>query len=102
MGRLYELAEVSGEIRLLALEAATGKVLWSQQIALVEQDVLRDPARRWTAVSPSYADGILVCPTANGAIVAIELATRSLLWGYQYAEKDPRRAGRASTPGTRP
>ncbi|MCX7426621.1 MAG: PQQ-binding-like beta-propeller repeat protein [Planctomycetia bacterium] len=94
MGRLYELAEVSGEIRLLALETATGKLLWSQQIAMVEQDVLRDESRRQAAVSPSYGDGVLVCPTANGAIVAIELATRSLLWGYQYAQKDPRRVAR--------
>jgi outer membrane protein assembly factor BamB len=94
MGRLYELAEISGEIRLLALETATGKLLWSQQIAMVEQDVLRDESRRQAAVSPSYGDGVLVCPTANGAIVAIELATRSLLWGYQYAQKDPRRVAR--------
>ena len=40
--------------------------------------------RRWAGASPSYADGVLVCPTTTGAIVGVELATRSLLWGYRY------------------
>ena len=33
---------------------------------------------------PSFADGVLVCPTSAGAVVAVDLASRSLLWGYQY------------------
>ena len=81
-GQLYVLAEIKGEIRLLALEAATGDVLWSQQLASAEPDILQDPMRRWSGASPSYADGILVCPTSAGAVVGVELATRSLLWGY--------------------
>ena len=40
--------------------------------------------RRFAGASPSYADGILVCPTSAGAVVGVELATRSLLWGYCY------------------
>lgn len=84
MGRLYVLAEVKGEIRLLALEAKSGDLLWSQQLAIVERDILQDPFRRLAGVSPSYADGILVCPTSAGAVVAVDLATRSLLWGYRY------------------
>ncbi|MBN1911174.1 MAG: PQQ-binding-like beta-propeller repeat protein [Pirellulales bacterium] len=88
MGRLYQLAETGGEIRLLALEASTGKRLWSQQIAVPEQDISQDGLRRQYAVTPSYADGILVCPTTNGAIVAVELASRSLLWGYRYGFED--------------
>jgi len=85
MGQLYVLAEVKGEIRLLALEAATGNLAWSQQLAVVEQSIRQDPPlRRWAGVSPSYADGVLVCATSTGAIVGVELATRSLLWGYRY------------------
>jgi len=82
-GQLYVLAESKGEIRLLALEAATGELLWSQQLALAEGGP--QAVRGWSGVSPSYADGVLVCPTAAGAIVGVELATRSLLWGYAYA-----------------
>ncbi|MFW5692976.1 MAG: PQQ-binding-like beta-propeller repeat protein, partial [Thermoguttaceae bacterium] len=44
------------------------------------------PLRRLSGLSPSYADGILVCPTSAGAVVAVDLATRSLLWGYRYGQ----------------
>jgi outer membrane protein assembly factor BamB/tetratricopeptide (TPR) repeat protein len=84
MGRLYVLGESKGEIRLFALEAESGELIWSQQLALVERDVSEAPLRRLAGVSPSYADGILVCPTSAGAVVAVDLASRSLLWGYRY------------------
>ncbi len=84
MGRLYVLAEINGEIRLLALDAETGDLCWSQQLAVVSRNILADPVRRLAGASPSYAEGILVCPTSAGAVVAVDLATRSLLWGYRY------------------
>ena len=84
-GNLYVLAEIKGEIRLCVLSANTGHLEWSQQIAMVAQDVQLDPFRRVAGCSPSYADGVLVCPTSAGAIVAIDIARRTLLWGYQYA-----------------
>ena len=83
-GRLYVLAEVKGEIRLLALDAKTGELAWSQQLAALEQNILTDPMRRLSGVSPSYADGIIVCPTSAGAVVGVELATRWLLWRHSY------------------
>jgi outer membrane protein assembly factor BamB len=89
-GQLYVLAEVKGEIRLMALEAAEGKVLWSQQLASADSENGQSPERRTAGVSPSYADGVLVCPTATGAIVGVELATRSLLWGHCFG---PEQAG---------
>ncbi len=89
-GQLYVLAEAKGEIRLLALDARTGALHWSQQLAVVDQerDLPWDPLRRLAGVSPSYADGILVCPTANQAVVALDLASRSLLWGFAYGDED--------------
>ena len=89
MGSVYCLAEVNSEIRLLALDAKTGKTQWTQQLAVVEVDVLQDSQRRLAGVSPSYSDGILVCPTASGAIIAVDLTTRSLLWGYRYSGSLP-------------
>jgi len=88
MGRLFVLAETKGKIRLLALDAASGEVIWSQQLAIAEQGILVDPMRRLTGASPSYADGILVCPTSTGAVVAVDLATRSLMWGYRYGRRE--------------
>ncbi len=86
-GRLYALAELDGEIRLVALSASSGKLLWTQPLAMAERAITQDWSRRMRAVSPSYADGILICPTSNGAIVAVEEATHSLLWGYPFPEK---------------
>jgi len=89
-GQLYAIAEQKGDIRLLVLDAKTGNVAWTQQLGVVDQDrdILQDPLRRVSGVSPSYADGILVCPTSNKSVVALEPATRSLLWGYVYKPGD--------------
>jgi outer membrane protein assembly factor BamB len=87
MDQLYAIAEIQGEIRLMALDAKTGGMSWSQQLADVDRDILNDPLRRLSGVSPSYGDGILVCPTSNRSVVALELATRSLLWGYTYTQE---------------
>ncbi len=84
-GQLYVMAEVKDEMRLLALDGATGKLLWSQQLAMVESNITQDLGRRLAGVSPSYADGVLICPTGAGCVVAVDLATRSLNWGYIYS-----------------
>ncbi len=69
-----------GEIRLVVLDSATGRLQWSQQLAHVDQGtILFDSLRRMSGGSPSFAEGVLVCPTSAGAIVAVDLANRSLL-----------------------
>ncbi len=93
--QLYCLAEVSGEIRLLVLEPkpdarpATAKLSWSQSLILPQASLLQYPLRRLAGVSPSYADGVMVCPTAAGAVVAVDLGRRELLWGYRYPTNMP-------------
>jgi len=89
MGRAYVLAEKGGEIRLMALDADNGDILWSQQLAVVGSEFDTQRVQHSAGVSPSYADGILVCPTGAGAAVAVDLATRSLLWGYRHTEEEP-------------
>ncbi len=82
---LYVLAEIRGDISLYVLDAPTGRLQWSQQLAHVGQfNILVDVLRRLAAATPSYCDGILVCPTSGGAVVAIDIANRSLLWGFEY------------------
>ena len=86
-GTLYVMAELDGEIRLLAIDPETGRQEWSQQLAHVDMFKIQlDARRRLAGATPSYADGVLLCPTSAGAIVAVEVATRSLLWGYQYQQ----------------
>lgn len=89
-GRLYVLAESNHRIRLLAIDPERDPhrgeqlVEWTQDLTDIQLEVLDNEMRRLAGATPSYADGVLVCPTGGGAAVAVELATRSLLWGYQY------------------
>lgn len=82
-GRLYCLADMNQEIQLNVLDAATGNLEWSQPLATPMQLTIdQDRARRTSGVSVAYGDGVLVCPTDAGAIVALDLTSRSLLWGF--------------------
>lgn len=81
------LVEERGQIRLDVLEAATGKPLWSQPLAEVDEsrsiDNPNSRGRRTAGLSPSMAEGVLVCPTAAGALLALTWQ-RTLLWAYHY------------------
>ena len=65
--KLYVLAEIKQEIKLCVLDAKTGHLDWSQQVAVVEQNIQMDPYRRLAGCTPSFADGVLVCSTTAGA-----------------------------------
>ncbi|HEY4261194.1 MAG TPA: PQQ-binding-like beta-propeller repeat protein, partial [Schlesneria sp.] len=87
-GLLYVMSEVQGALKLSALkqneDRRSVEVLWSQTLISVNQPVSLHSPRRLSGLSPSISDGILVCPTSSGAVVAIDLTRRSLLWGFQY------------------
>ncbi len=100
-GQLFVLAEINSVIRLVVLDGQTGSQQWSQQLAHVDMlSIVNSQRRRLAGASPSFADGVLVCPTTAGAVVAIELASRSLLWGYNYGALQTQRTlrSRVSTP----
>jgi len=111
-GRLYCLGERDGEIRLLAIRPDAGHhaagrgagppdgqdggaIEWSQGIAQPEYNVLTHPGRRLAGLSPSYSDGVLVCPTEAGLIVGIDVARRTLLWSYSYLTTNHQRGPNA-------
>lgn len=88
-GLLYQLAEIAGDTYLLCMQPETGKELWRQQLLGNEGgSVLVDPMRRISGAVPAYSDGILVCPTGAGAVVAMDLASRNLLWGTYLPTAD--------------
>jgi outer membrane protein assembly factor BamB/tetratricopeptide (TPR) repeat protein len=86
-GKLYVLTEKNQELRLICLEAATGKLLQVQQLATTRDKMLIDVARRVQAAHLCYGEGMLVCPTNAGAILGIDLLTNSLVWAFSYREK---------------
>jgi len=78
---LYVMAELSGDIVLICLDAATGMERWRQQLLAVEAGkVNNDPVRRIAGASASYHEGILVCSTGAGAIIGVDLMDQSLAW----------------------
>ncbi len=78
---LYVMAEVSGDIVLICLDAATGLERWRQQLLAVESGGIgSDPIRRVAGATPSYAQGMLVCSTGAGAIIGFDLLDQSLAW----------------------
>ena len=89
-GRLYALAEMKGqEIRLVVLSAKTRQARLVAATVRGRAEHPSGPERRTGGATPSFADGVLVCPTSAGAIVAVDATTRNLLWGYQYPRSQP-------------
>lgn len=85
-GKLYVMIERNSELRLACLDAATGKLQWSQTLAAVRDRLSLDVGRRLRGVHLAYADGVLVCPTNAGAILGIDLLTHGLLWAKPYRD----------------
>ena len=82
-GDLYSIVEINGEIRLVVMNPNTGKVLWHQQLCTPPAGMSAE-SRTYQALSPSISDGLVLCPTGAGAIVAVDLLSRSLKWGAGY------------------
>jgi len=95
--RLYCLAEVGSEIRLLAVEQRetgagknreiTTELVWSQPLVGAGAPISRDWSRRTSAATVSYADGILVCNTDAGYLIGVNLTSQSLMWAYRYGSQ---------------
>ncbi|GAB4137220.1 MAG: hypothetical protein Tsb009_04680 [Planctomycetaceae bacterium] len=88
-GHLYCLIEHQGSIQLAVLEPQekNANLLWMQPLVNpASRNTIMTP-RRMAGLSPSYDGGVLVCPTAAGAVVAMDPARRMLLWGYTYSVK---------------
>ena len=83
--QLYTLLEINGETRLAVLDPETGKLIWQQQLLQSQGNTSsQDSGRRAMALSPTISDGVVVCPTGCGAIVAVDLQSRNLRWAKTY------------------
>ncbi|MCL2304951.1 MAG: PQQ-binding-like beta-propeller repeat protein, partial [Planctomycetaceae bacterium] len=87
LGNLYVLGENGGVIRLFILDAQTGKLV--RHIGLIEPQapIDTDFLRRRLGPTPAYNEGIIVCPTAAGALCALDATTGKLLWCYTYSDQ---------------
>ncbi|MFZ5828857.1 MAG: PQQ-binding-like beta-propeller repeat protein [Planctomycetota bacterium] len=99
--RLYVTAKIERDTCLLELDAASGDLLRKTVLALEDPDdeatsnatvivrsgqvVLRS---RETHVSPAYSEGVFVCQAGPSQFVAIDLASHTVIWVYQYVDPD--------------
>ncbi|GEM_PF-1838689 len=83
-GNLYSIAWLDGIVQLLEIDTATGALVWQQSLATVESSLRLDDGSQ-QSISPTFASGVLVCPTGLGVVVAVDLSAKNLLWGLRYA-----------------
>ena len=98
-GKLYVLIEQAGVIRLLCLDpknlvAVPGQtkkpaLVWSQKLGRPNTVLPQDSIRRFQGVNLAASEGIIVCPTNSGAIVAVDIMSHSLLWAHAYRKVEP-------------
>lgn len=92
-GLLFCLIELDGEIQLAVLDPNTGdskepvRLIWKNRLLIPERKIKVHPLRHMAGLTPSSDGGVLVCPTCAGAVVAMDPARRTFLWGYRYQSK---------------
>jgi len=85
-GELFVVGEKDSRIRLHVLDAKTGRPKWSRLIAYSDTKISLDSVRRWFTAQVSVQDGVLVCPTTVGWMVAVDRSNRSILWAHRYTQ----------------
>jgi|GEM_PF-572190 len=82
---LFAVGEKDNEIRLFSLDPKTGKSKWSQMLAVSESKIDEDFGRRWWNAQVAVGNGVIVCPTTVGWLVAIDRTSHAILWAYRYS-----------------
>ncbi|MFO1093874.1 MAG: PQQ-binding-like beta-propeller repeat protein [Planctomycetaceae bacterium] len=86
-GELFAVGEQDGEVRLFALAADTGRLLWSQDLAPTEAGIVQDLTRRLWAAMPAVDAGMVFCPTTSNRLVAVDRHTHRIVWVYDFAAR---------------
>ena len=79
-GLAWVVAEYDGEVRLCVIDTETGEPQWSVLLAIPEASIDRDTIRRNWPAQVASRDGIVVCPTTLGWLVAVDKTSHSILW----------------------
>ena len=99
-GKLYVLYERNQQLRLACYDPfkliptapadkdkaaeAYPELLWVQKLGSPNLRANQDTLRRIQPAYLAYSDGVLVCPTNCGAVIAVDVNARSLLWARGY------------------
>jgi outer membrane protein assembly factor BamB len=88
-GKLYAAIQKDFDLFLVCLQPTTGAVVWYQRLAAFKSRMVLDGGRRVHAVPLVESDGMLVCQTNAGGVVAFDLAAHRLAWAHVYREEPP-------------
>ncbi len=88
----YVASEKDSYISVSALDASTGKLIWTQPISYVDRPLERDVIRANQALPLVCTQGKLLCDNGNGQLVALDAKLGTLQWTYCYADTDSRQA----------
>ena len=84
-GRLYVIGETDGILQLFMLESHTGRLIARQAFSHVQSSLSANMVRRTYPLFPSASEGIVICPTGNGLIAALDAVTLLPIWCFSYA-----------------
>ncbi len=87
--RLFVVSESSELLHLSCLKSDNGSLIWSQVLCSVPQPIAVDPQRFALVCSPVCSDGIVVCPTQAGVLVAVDSLSGKLLWAASHDDGEP-------------
>ena len=74
------VTEQQNEIHLTSLDPASGELLWTQPVCVLDRAAANDTERQRMACVLARSNGIAVFPTNTGLMVAVDLVRRRLLW----------------------
>lgn len=85
LGRqLFVIGEERAQIQLYEIDRETGAILWSIALHNTAKDIVRDDMRRLAGLTPAYANGLLICPTGEGVLTAVDPLLKRVAWTYHY------------------
>jgi outer membrane protein assembly factor BamB len=87
--RLFIISERRQQLYLSCLKSETGALVWMQVLCSVSQPIAADFQRVGMACTPTFAEGIVVCPTHAGVLVAVDSLSGTLLWAASHDDDEP-------------
>lgn len=86
-GAVFVLGETDRTISLLKFDARTGQLLMMQPLCIVEASILSptETFRLPTSNLLAFANGLIICPTETGLLMAVDPLFGEIRWVQSYA-----------------
>ena len=82
--QLFVMAQKEVELSLLALDTETGLIRSSIKLGTASLPVEIDLLRSRVACPIVWSEGLLICSTSSGTVVAVDPILQCVKWGYCY------------------